>query len=102
MKQKVPFNELINGDQPVLVDFSADWCGPCRAMHPILQDLAARVKGQAKIVKIDVDKNRELSMRYGVRGIPAFILFRNGEIKWRQSGMLSADRLKQVIDEFAN
>lgn len=98
MKKKLSFQDLINSDQPVLVDFYADWCGPCRAMAPILKDVAKKVREKAKIIKINVDKNPNVSAKYNIRGIPAFILFQNGEIKWQQAGMVSAHHLEQVIN----
>lgn len=101
MAKKVSFSELINGELPVLVDFSATWCGPCQAMSPILKDVAKVIKGKAKIIKIDVDKNASLAADMGVRGVPTFILFKDGEQKWSQSGMQSAKALEEVINKFA-
>ncbi len=96
---KASFDKLINADQPILIDFSAEWCGPCKAMAPILKEVAAAVKGSAKIIKVDVDKNRALAEKYEVRGVPTFILFQDGAIKWRHSGMQSAHRLTEIIKE---
>ena len=99
MEKKVSFQELINSENPVLVDFSAEWCGPCKAMAPILQEVAGMVKNNAKIIKIDVDRNQALSQEMKVMGVPTFILFQKGEVKWRQSGMISAQALTEIIQK---
>lgn len=94
---KSNFSSIIQNETPVLVDFFADWCGPCKMLAPILQDVKSEMGEKVKIVKIDVDKNQELAAKYQVRGVPTMILFQNGIQKWRQSGVLSKNDLVAVI-----
>ncbi len=95
------FNKMINSDKPVLVDFYADWCGPCKMMAPILKELKSALGPKINIVKVDVEKNQRVAGVYGVRGVPTLILFQNGEIKWRQAGVVPAAQLEQIIGTHA-
>jgi thioredoxin 1 len=94
------FSDIINSDQPVLVDFFAEWCGPCKMMTPILTDLKSSMGEQAKIIKIDVDKNPQAAAKFQVQGVPTLIIFKNGEIKWRQSGVVPAHELSALLKQF--
>jgi len=93
------FQEIINQDKPVLVDFFATWCSPCKMMSPILEDVKNRVGENANIIKIDVDKNPQAASAYEVRGVPTLILFKNGKPLWRKSGFVSANELEKLIKE---
>nr|MCU0355034.1 thioredoxin [Cytophagales bacterium] len=86
--------------QPVLVDFYATWCGPCKAQAPVLEEVARRLEGQARIIKVDVDKNPAAADRYRVQGVPTLIIFKNGKVLWRQSGLVQANQLEQTLRQF--
>jgi thioredoxin 1 len=94
---KKSFNDIIYQKVPVLVDFTADWCGPCKSMAPVLKQLKAELKETISIIKINVDKNQSLAAKYQVQGVPTFIVFKQGKQTWRQSGMQSISQLKQAL-----
>lgn len=99
---KSNFKDIIQSDVPVLVDFFADWCGPCKMLAPILKDVKTELDDAIKIVKIDVDKNQPLASQYQVRGVPTMILFKNGKQLWRQSGVIQKNDLISIINQYKN
>ena len=92
------FNELINQPVPVLVDFKADWCQPCKMMAPVLKQVKQNFKDQIRIIKIDIDKNPAVAQKYGIRGVPTLILFKSGREVWKQSGVIQANQINTVIN----
>ena len=94
------FQQLLESGKPVLVDFSAEWCGPCKMMAPVLRELKGKTGESLTIIKVDVDKNPAVASNYHIQGVPTLILFRNGEIKWRQSGLQSADQILRTIKTY--
>lgn len=93
------FSDLIKADKPVLVDFTAAWCGPCKMMAPILEQVKQRVGEKATIIKVDIDQNPNAAGVYNVHSVPTLIVFKKGQIKWRQSGVIPAEQLAQVIEQ---
>lgn len=102
MESSTSFGQIINGSKPVLVDFFAEWCGPCKMMPPILKELKDAVRDQAIIIKVDVDKNPHVAREFNVQGVPTLMIFKDGFIKWRQSGVVPAKQLKHQLELVIN
>jgi thioredoxin 1 len=94
------FKDLINSEKPVLVDFYADWCGPCKTMAPIIEQVAGKLGDKAKVIKVNVDKNPEAANAYRIQGIPTLILFKKGQVKWRQSGVVPQNQILKTVEGF--
>lgn len=97
---KANFNKLIESDIPVLIDFFAEWCGPCKVQSPILVEVARELNGKIKVIKIDVDKNQEIANRFQIRGVPTLALFKNGQSLWRQSGLVDKMQLLNILRSY--
>jgi|SRR3954454_8616381 len=98
---KESFGDIIKGDKPVLVDFHAEWCGPCKMMKPVLEDLRKMMGDSIRILKIDVDKNQAIASSLNISGVPTLMLFKNGQTLWRQSGVHTAKQLQSIISQKA-
>ena len=95
------FKDIINADRLTLVDFFASWCGPCKMMHPVLEQLKQELGDGIRIIKLDVDKNEALAFQYGIRSVPTLMLFKSGKTLWRQSGAMQLDDLKNLINQYS-
>jgi len=95
------FRQIINGDKPVLVDFYADWCGPCKTMSPVIVSIGKEVQGKARVLKLDIDQNQAMSMQYNIQSVPTFIIFKKGAPVWRHSGTVDKNMLQQTLLSFA-
>lgn len=95
------FQQLIDGNTPVLVDFYADWCGPCKAMEPTVKDVARSLDGKARVIKLNIDKNEPTANAHNVSAVPTFILFRNGKELWRHPGMIDKASLLAAINQYS-
>lgn len=100
MKSMEKLNEIINGSQLTLVDFFATWCGPCKMMHPVQEQLKEEMGDSLRIIKIDIDKNEALMEQYRIQSVPTLMLFRKGDALWRQSGAMSLSDLKKVVNSY--
>jgi thioredoxin 1 len=94
---KGSFNDIIQGDKPVLVDFFATWCGPCKYQAPILEELASAIGDEARIIKIDIDRNQAVAAKYNVRSVPTLMIFKNGEVLWKEAGVKEKEQLIQLL-----
>jgi thioredoxin 1 len=92
------FSDVINGETPVLVDFFAEWCAPCKMMAPILQDLKSAMGDRLTVIKVDTDRNPQVAAKYQIRGVPTMILFHQGDILWQQAGVVPLHQLKSIIE----
>lgn len=100
MKQKVKFKDIIKSDKPVLVDFYATWCGPCKQLSPIVNSLKGELDGKMKVLKVDVDKKKSISSKYKIKSLPTLAIFQNGEIIWRESGLKTRAQLIKITNHF--
>ena len=99
-KKKSSFNDIIRSAEPTLVDFYATWCGPCKAMMPVLKDVSKKVSGKAKVIKIDIDKNQKLANKLNIKSVPTLVIYKEGKIVWRQAGGMSAKQLESKLSKF--
>ncbi len=94
------WEQIVNSPKPVLVDFYAEWCGPCKMMAPVLKETKESIGDSGHIIKVDIDKHPDLATQYQIKGVPTFMIFKSGKSHWRQSGMISKNELLQLFHEF--
>lgn len=94
------YKEIINGSQPVLVDFFAAWCGPCKMLHPVIEELAKELQGKARFLRVDIDKNRPVANAYQIQSVPTLMIFKEGKMLWRGAGYMDKETLRQKLEEF--
>ena len=97
--RKANFSDLIDSDQPVLIDFFATWCGPCKMMPPILREVKESAGDKVLIIKIDVDKNPQIAKKFSIRGVPTLMMFKNGKAIWQESGVQTATTILQIVKQ---
>lgn len=102
MKKKATFKDILNTEKPVLVDFAAEWCGPCKVQKPILKQLVSKMGSKARVVTIDVDKNKSIASKYKVMSVPTLAIFKRGKMVWREAGVKQLGQLEQLITKYAN
>lgn len=102
MVQKESFQSIISQQEPVLVDFYADWCGPCQMMSSVVQEMAEEFRGRLRVLKVDIDRNPAVAAKYGVRGVPTFIIFRNAQILWQHSGAMPAHQFRHQLEQYVS
>jgi len=102
MKRKATFKDIINTSKPVLVDFAAEWCGPCKMQKPILKQLVSKIGSQARVVTIDVDKNKTLAQKYRIMSVPTLAIFKNGKLVWRESGVKQVSQLETLLGKYSS
>ena len=93
------FSQLIQSSQPVLVDFFAHWCGPCKAMEPVVKEVAQAINGKARVVKVDIDKQQQIARQYNVNAVPTFMIFKDGNAIWRHPGMIDKSSLLNMLNQ---
>ena len=102
MKKKASFKDIISTSKPVLVDFAAEWCGPCKMQKPILKQLVGKIGSKARVVTIDVDRNKTIAQKYQVRSVPTLAIFKNGKVVWRESGLKQLGQLERLIGKYSD